>query len=81
MVPGHGMPMTSAQFGVYRTAFDALIACSASSRDAAACAADWSKAVQDLPGAGPPRQAVGMTAYYVKDVLRAHGGKSAECRV
>ena len=81
VVPGHGLPMTRGQFGVYRTAFDALIACSASSREAGDCAADWSRAVQHLPGAGPPAQAVGMTAYYVKDVLRAHGGKSAECRV
>jgi glyoxylase-like metal-dependent hydrolase (beta-lactamase superfamily II) len=81
LVPGHGLPMTRIQFGVYRTAFDALIACSASPRDAGACAADWSSAVQVLPGAGPPQQAVSMTTYYVKDVLRAHGGKSAECRL
>jgi hypothetical protein len=37
--------------------------------------------VQDLPGAGPDKQARGMTAFYVKDVLRAHNGKSAECKV
>ena len=81
LVPGHGMPMTRLQFGVYRKAFEALIACSASPRDAGECAADWSKSVEALPGAGPPGQAVSMTTYYVKDVLRAHGGKSAECRV
>lgn len=80
LIPGHGGPMSRAQFGAYRKAFDALIACAATARDAAACAADWTAAVAALPGAGPEKQAQGMTLYYVKDVLRAHGGKSAECR-
>jgi glyoxylase-like metal-dependent hydrolase (beta-lactamase superfamily II) len=80
-IPGHGGPMTPAQFATYRTAFDAMITCAASSRDAAECAADWAKAVADLPGADPApfKRAQGMALYYVKDVLRAHGGKSAEC--
>lgn len=80
LVPGHGLPMTRAQFGAYRKAFDALIACSASSREAGECATAWAASVANLPGAGPQKQAEGMTLYYVKDVLRAHGGKSAECR-
>jgi glyoxylase-like metal-dependent hydrolase (beta-lactamase superfamily II) len=80
LLPGHGGPMTRAQFGTYRTAFDALLVCSASARDATECAADWAKAVADLPGAGSPAQAQGMTAYYVKDVLRAHDGNSGECK-
>jgi glyoxylase-like metal-dependent hydrolase (beta-lactamase superfamily II) len=80
ILPGHGKPMNRAQFGTYRKAFDDLIACSASTRDANACATDWANAVQDLPGAGPDKQARGMAAYYVKDVLHAHNGKSAECK-
>lgn len=80
LIPGHGGPMTRVQFHTYRTAFDALLACSASARDAAECAAGWAMAVADLPGAGSARQAQGMAAYYVKDVLRAHGGNSAECK-
>ena len=81
IIPGHGAPMDRAQFATYRKAFDDLIACSASTRDEKQCAADWTKAVSDLPGAGPEANAQGMTAYYVKDVLRAHNGKSAECKV
>jgi glyoxylase-like metal-dependent hydrolase (beta-lactamase superfamily II) len=64
-----------------KTAFTTIIACSASTRDTNACAVDWTNAVQDLPGAGPDKQARGMTAYYVQDVLRANKGKSAECKV
>ncbi len=81
LVPGHGLPMSRAQFATYRRAFDDFIACAASPRDAKECAADWSTAVAALPGAGPDKQAQGMAAYYAKDVLRAHGGKSAECKV
>ena len=73
--------MTRAQFGTYRKAFDDLIACSASLRDEKECAADWTKAVSLLPGAGPDAKAQGMAVYYLKDVLRAHNGKSAECKV
>jgi len=81
IIPGHGAPMTRAQFGTYRKAFDDFIACAASPRDEKECAADWTKAVSALPGAGPDAKAQGMAVYYVKDVLRAHNGKSAECKI
>ncbi len=81
IIPGHGAPMNRAQFATYRKAFDDFIACAASSRDEKECAAGWAKAVSTLPGAGPDAKAQGMAAYYVKDVLRAHNGKSAECKV
>lgn len=81
IIPGHGGPMSRAQFSTYRKAFDALIVCSASMRDEKMCAADWTKAVGALPGAGPDAQAQSMTLYYVKDVLRAHNGRSAECKL
>lgn len=82
LIPGHGAPMTPAQFGTYRNAFDALIVCSASTRESDACAAEWTTAVQPLLGDDPagPRRAAAYANYYVTDVLRAHGGKSAECR-
>jgi glyoxylase-like metal-dependent hydrolase (beta-lactamase superfamily II) len=80
VIPGHGGPMTRVQFGTYRTAFDALLACSASARDAAECAADWTKTVANLPGAGSAAQAQGMAAYYVTQVMRPHGGNSGECK-
>jgi glyoxylase-like metal-dependent hydrolase (beta-lactamase superfamily II) len=83
ILPGHGAIMNRAQFDTYRGAFVALVACSGSHRDANACAADWTKSVRDLLGAASQsaKQAQEMTVYYIKDVLRAHGGKSAECKV
>jgi glyoxylase-like metal-dependent hydrolase (beta-lactamase superfamily II) len=83
LIPGHGLPMTRGQFATYRKSFDAFIACSASTAEAGACAADWANAVAALPGADPAtsKRVMGMATYYVHDVLRAHGGKSAECKV
>jgi glyoxylase-like metal-dependent hydrolase (beta-lactamase superfamily II) len=81
IIPGHGAPMNRVQFGIYRKAFDDFIACAASTRDEKDCAAGWTKAVSALPGAGPDARAQGMAVYYVKDVLRAHNGKSAECKI
>ncbi len=46
IIPGHGGPISRAQFGIYRKAFDDLIACSASARDEKVCAADWTKSRQ-----------------------------------
>jgi glyoxylase-like metal-dependent hydrolase (beta-lactamase superfamily II) len=81
VVPGHGSPMSRDQFAVWRSAFNALIDCSASSRVKTECAADWTSATAVLRGSDPleTRQAQGMTDYYVGDVLRAHGGDSAYC--
>lgn len=81
VIPGHGGPMNRAQFATYRKAFNDFIACAASARSDKECAADWTKAVSRLPGAGPDAQAQSMAGYYVKDVLRAHNGKSAECKI
>lgn len=80
-VPGHGRPMTRAQFALYRHAFEAMIDCSNSSRPKAECGADWAR------DAGPllqfngikPAQAAGTAEYYVGEVLRPHGGRSASC--
>lgn len=82
LIPGHGAPMTRPQFAAYRLAFDQVIACAASDRDKADCAADWTRAVTPLLGPDPAdaRRAQAMTEYYVQDVLRAHHGKSADCK-
>ena len=81
LIPGHGAPMTRAQFDIYRSAFHDVVACAASSRDKADCAAAWTQAVTPLMADDPAlaRRAQGMTEYYVADVLRAHGGRSAYC--
>ena len=80
-IPGHGPPMTRAQFTSYRTAFDALVDCAASPAAKQQCAADWTKGVGPLldPGDLPLKRAQQMTEYYV-DLLRQNGGKSAYCK-
>lgn len=81
-IPGHGTSMTRGQFDSYRTAFNALIACSRSGRTKTACGAQWVQNVKPLLGPDPldERRAQGMTEYYVSDVLRANGGRSADCK-
>jgi len=79
IVPGHGAPMTPAEFGVWRAAFGRLLDCAQGSGDAAACADGW---VRDLGALLPPDEAPRarrMTAYYVRDVLRTPGGWTANC--
>lgn len=82
VLPGHGAPMTRKDFSTYRTAFDGLITCSASSRDAKDCAAEWASNVSTLIGSDDAvvKQAKGMAGYYVGDVLRKHNGNSADCK-
>ncbi len=81
-IPGHGAPLTRPQLQLYRRAFNDLIACAGSGRPKGACAADWASAVSPLLGLAPRDRslAVSLTEYYVGDVLRAHGGKSADCQ-
>ena len=59
-----------------------LIDCAASPRSKTECAAEWTAALRPLLGPDPAdlRRAAAMTEYYVGDVLRAGGGKSAACK-
>jgi hypothetical protein len=81
LVPGHGPVMDRPRFALYRRAFDALLDCAASPATKAECAAAWTDSVKPLLGPDPvdARRAQGMTEYYVSEVLRANGGKSAYC--
>ncbi len=80
-IPGHGAPMSRAEFQLYRSAFDAFIACSNSARTADDCAADWTDSISSLLGKDlrERQRAQGMAAYYV-GMLRANGGRSKYCK-
>jgi len=80
LIPGHGSPMSPAQFSSYRQEFRSFIACSNSSDAKAECAARWSQGVGPLMGQDPRdiQLAHGMAEYYV-DMLRANGGRSKYC--
>jgi hypothetical protein len=79
-VPGHGNPMSRAEFDTYRQAFGRFRTCVASDRAPAACATSWTDDVATLLGREPDRrQAAEYAAYYV-DFLRKNGGRSPDCQ-
>jgi len=80
-IPGHGPPMSRAQFLLYQDAFEAFIDCSKSARPGDECASGWTDSVRPLLADDPlePKQARGMAAYYVS-MLRANGGRSKYCQ-
>lgn len=69
LVPGHGDPMTHAQFETWRSAYGALLDCAASSRSRDDCVAGWKR---DAAAFIPPGMDVGgMAGYYIDTRLRA----------
>jgi glyoxylase-like metal-dependent hydrolase (beta-lactamase superfamily II) len=80
-IPGHGTPMTHAQFEQYRRAFDTFITCAEAAGSADACAAQWVVSVESLlvDAATEKPHAQGMAEYYV-GMLRASGGRSEYCQ-
>jgi glyoxylase-like metal-dependent hydrolase (beta-lactamase superfamily II) len=79
-VPGHGAPMSRAEFDAYRRAFARFRACVDSENPASACAANWTKDIGAfLSVEGDRREATEYATYYV-DFLRKNGGASPDCQ-
>ena len=79
-IPGHGRPMTRAQFDVYRQSFGAFVSCVRSQAAPAQCAAGWADGVATLIGDDPARRkAVAANAEYYVGYLRSNGGKAPDC--
>jgi glyoxylase-like metal-dependent hydrolase (beta-lactamase superfamily II) len=75
LIPGHGAPMTRADFMRWRGAFESWLACAASQREAAECADEW---MRDAAGFFTPDEADGvrlLARAYVSEVLRAPAGE------
>lgn len=79
-VPGHGAPMSRAQFEQYRGAFEAFLGCAGSTRAAEECATQWADSVAPLleDAATGKSRARQLAGYYV-GLLRANGGRSPYC--
>ena len=80
-IPGHGAPMTRAQFSLYQAAYGKFLECSSSAdRAKEQCGASWAEAVRPLlsPGDAEVRRAQSTAEYYVA-LLRANGGRSRYC--
>lgn len=71
VVPGHGPVMTRAQFTQYRTAYDHLLACAASTRTNEECASGWLADLGVLVPASEHAYAREALAYYLDQHLRA----------
>jgi glyoxylase-like metal-dependent hydrolase (beta-lactamase superfamily II) len=71
LVPGHGAPMTHAQFTVWRGAFDRLLVCAAGSADNSTCAAGWMHDAGPLIPESDRALAATLLDYYIPQVLRA----------
>ena len=79
-IPGHGTPMTRAQFDVYRQSFGAFVSCVRSETAPARCASGWVEGVATLIGEDPARRkAVAANAEYYVGYLRSNGGKAPDC--
>jgi glyoxylase-like metal-dependent hydrolase (beta-lactamase superfamily II) len=71
VVPGHGPVMSRADFLRWRGAFDGLLACAASERPVADCAAGWTEALGPLLPGASARSVAPMLGYYFQALLRA----------
>jgi len=79
-IPGHGEPMTRAQFDAWRSAYNAFIDCARGETQPAQCAAAWGANIAPFIAGDEraQRAALQMSEYYVT-FLRANGGKSPDC--
>jgi len=79
LVPGHGPPMSRAEFGTFRQAFGSLLDCAASDATKETCASGW---ILEL-GAMLPESEHPFTRrlldYYV-EALRSDPGMAARCQ-
>ena len=71
LIPGHGPPMDRPAFLAWRTAFDNLLDCAASSAERAACIAGWRRDAARFIGPGRETLIDEMTGYYLDTRLRA----------
>lgn len=71
LVPGHGSPMTRAQFLQWKGAFDRFVDCGSSKAVATECTAGWARDAAPFIGAEHKAYAVEAAAYYLDTRLRS----------
>ena len=80
-IPGHGRPMTRAQFDTYRQSFGAFVSCVRSPSASAECSEGWVKGMTSIIGDDPDRRkAIAANMDYYVDYLRKDGGKAPDCK-
>lgn len=80
VIPGHGEPMSRAQFDAWRDAFNRFMDCVAGTAEAGRCAATWADGIAEFNGNDERarKASLGYAEYYV-GFLRGNGGKSPDC--
>lgn len=79
LFPGHGAPMTHAQFDRWRAAFGNLLDCSASTRGDADCKAGWMRDAAPFVRREDPARIGALLDYYLKTRLRPAPGRREYC--
>ena len=71
LIPGHGAPMSRADFVRWRGAFDAFVGCAGSDAAPGECSARWLAAAQGFYTGDEAESVRALGDYYVAEVLRA----------
>ena len=79
IVPGHGPVLTPAEFGLYRSAFEALLDCSAGTTARETCVDRWVAGLGRADQPGRAARARAMLAYYIHERLRPAAKRSEYC--
>ena len=71
LIPGHGDPMTKADFLQWRSAYDNFVNCGHSTRPGKECVAGWSRDAAKFIDAGHKDYVNGAAGYYLQTRLRS----------
>lgn len=79
LVPGHGAPMSRAQFAIWHGAYRNLLACADGKSDKNACIDGWMHDAKPLIPAQDEKLARGLLGYYLDSILRDTSKTKAFC--
>ena len=80
LIPGHGAPMSHAEFGIWRAAFDSLVACGRGDADKQLCIDGWLRDARTFLVREQDREDARMLLdYYVDEILRSPEKRAEFC--
>ena len=80
LVPGHGDPMTHADFRIWKTAYDNLLDCTRGKADKKVCIAGWQKDAAKFIDAAHRDYVVEALDYYIDRLFRAADEQARYCK-
>jgi glyoxylase-like metal-dependent hydrolase (beta-lactamase superfamily II) len=79
LIPGHGDPMSRAQFMTWRRAYNELLSCASSNAPEAQCIAGWDRDAAQFIDREHRSYVDEALGYYLKERLRAPGQQARYC--